>query len=167
MGRRNTAFWSRRHLVVGLALSCAGPPVPLRAAEGVDPLAPFRWRYRPVLVFGSPATREAVGAQDTLLRENAAGLWDRDIVVMRINDGPVTLQDETGREVRHGLQPDRLRAWFRVAPGQFAVILIGKDGGEKFRSQEPVAAEDLFALIDRMPMRRNEMRRQDDRRRGR
>jgi hypothetical protein len=35
---------------------------------------------------------------------------------------------------------------------------IGKDGGVKLRSAEPVAAGDFFALIDTMPMRRREMR---------
>jgi hypothetical protein len=40
----------------------------------------------------------------------------------------------------------------------FSVRLLGKDGGEKLRSNQPVSTESLFALVDAMPMRRQEMR---------
>jgi hypothetical protein len=36
---------------------------------------------------------------------------------------------------------------------------VGKDGGEKLSSSKPLAAEKLFATIDAMPMRRDEMQR--------
>ena len=39
----------------------------------------------------------------------------------------------------------------------FEVVLIGKDGGIKARTDDPNALEDLLALIDTMPMRRAEM----------
>ena len=50
------------------------------------------------------------------------------------------------------------RATYGVKTGQFVVVLVGRDGGEKFRSGEPVLAEELFEKIDAMPMRRREMR---------
>lgn len=40
----------------------------------------------------------------------------------------------------------------------FTLILVGKDGGEKFRSNRVTTADELFAIIDAMPMRRLEMR---------
>ncbi len=40
----------------------------------------------------------------------------------------------------------------------FEVVLIGKDGGVKARTNDPGALEDFLALIDTMPMRRAEMR---------
>jgi hypothetical protein len=46
----------------------------------------------------------------------------------------------------------------RVEDGAFAAVLVGRDGGEKLRSAEPVPAEKLFDLIDAMPMRQREMR---------
>ena len=39
---------------------------------------------------------------------------------------------------------------------RFAAILIGKDGGIKLRADRPVAPDQLFGLIDSMPMRANE-----------
>ncbi len=40
----------------------------------------------------------------------------------------------------------------------FSVVLIGKDGGEKLRRTTPLSPEELFAIVDAMPMRRDEMR---------
>jgi hypothetical protein len=37
-------------------------------------------------------------------------------------------------------------------------VLIGKDGGEKLRRTTPLSPEELFAIVDAMPMRRAEMR---------
>ena len=39
------------------------------------------------------------------------------------------------------------------------VSLIGKDGDVKLRSELTIANEDLFAVIDAMPMRQSEMQR--------
>jgi hypothetical protein len=38
------------------------------------------------------------------------------------------------------------------------VILVGKDGAEKQRSQTPIDLAMLFRTIDAMPMRQQEMR---------
>ena len=43
--------------------------------------------------------------------------------------------------------------------GQFEVILIGLDGGVKLRKSELLSSEELFTVIDGMPMRRAEIRR--------
>lgn len=48
--------------------------------------------------------------------------------------------------------------------GQFHVSLIGKDGHLKNRWNAPVAPEEVFSLIDAMPMRQNEMRDADKQR---
>ncbi len=42
-------------------------------------------------------------------------------------------------------------------PNSFTFILIGKDGGEKYRSYQPTSLKTLFSIIDVMPMRRAEM----------
>jgi hypothetical protein len=44
----------------------------------------------------------------------------------------------------------------RDEEADFAVILIGRDGGEKARWSEPVAATEIWERIDAMPMRRAE-----------
>ncbi|MEM1164222.1 MAG: DUF4174 domain-containing protein, partial [Pseudomonadota bacterium] len=47
----------------------------------------------------------------------------------------------------------------RFRPADFTVILVGKDGGEKFRRNGLVDPDELNALIDTMPMRLQEMSR--------
>ena len=47
---------------------------------------------------------------------------------------------------------------FKINKNQFAFILIGKDGGEKYRSISIVTKQKLYSIIDAMPMRRYEMK---------
>ena len=49
------------------------------------------------------------------------------------------------------------RRRFDIAPTGFSALLIGKDGGEKFRSSQPVTLQKLNEIIDGMPMRQQEM----------
>jgi len=56
-----------------------------------------------------------------------------------------------------------LRNQFNIKSGQPTVILVGKDGGEKPRSTGYVPIEDIFSLIDAMPMRQAEMRERRER----
>jgi len=51
---------------------------------------------------------------------------------------------------------------FGVLSGRFQLLLIGKDGGVKLRSEQPVPTQDIFGLIDSMPMRRQEMDRRKE-----
>ncbi len=81
-----------------------------------------------------------------LLRKDSVGLRERDIEVSVVPPG------------------DRLYEQFAVLSAQpFTFILIGRDGGEKFRSSKITSTTQLFALVDAMPMRKQEMRRQKNR----
>ena len=42
------------------------------------------------------------------------------------------------------------------------MVLVGKDGRVKRRRDEPMPPEELWAIIDAMPMRQDEMRRGRD-----
>lgn len=57
-----------------------------------------------------------------------------------------------------------LRKRYHVKSGQFRVLLIGKDGHVAFNTSSPVTLSETTEQIDRMPMRRAEMRRQGARR---
>ncbi len=113
-----------------------------RAAEADDPAA-YAGRSRVLLVLtATDDTRMAEQAR--ILAADRAGTAERDLVLV---EPSVTDQQ-------------RLRRRYDVAPDAFAVLLIGKDGGVKFRSAEPLTAKALFDTIDAMPMRQAEMRRQ-------
>ena len=51
-----------------------------------------------------------------------------------------------------------LREKFDSPPGRFTVILVGKDGGVKLMRYTGTRLNDIFALIDAMPMRQEEIR---------
>ncbi len=80
---------------------------------------------------------------------------DRDLVIFEIlESGPSSMNTNY-------LDPqaaNSLRKKFDLARGAFAVILVGKDGGIKLNRQDQTQLKDIFALIDAMPMRQEEMR---------
>lgn len=106
-----------------------------------------RWQQR-VLLIGAPTVSQAEFQQQKKLLANAAtGLADRDFRVL---------------EVPFDQLPPADRQYWQHALGQslshFAVVLIGKDGGVKRVETQPLASASLFATVDGMPMRRQEMR---------
>ena len=54
----------------------------------------------------------------------------------------------------------------KIVSGEFQIQLIGKDGHTAFSSREPVPQGEIFARIDAMPMRQDEMRRQEKHRKA-
>lgn len=55
---------------------------------------------------------------------------------------------------------EHLRASFETGKDEFALRLVGKDGGVKRASSTVVAMRDIYDQIDAMPMRQQELRRQ-------
>lgn len=115
----------------------------------------FKWDNRLLFVFAPDAADARFKAQSHALAGKEAEILDRDIVFLKIF--------ETAQSMMDGIEMDEaasesLRRNFRIAPGDYAVILVGKDGFEKLRSNEVIPAATIFALIDSMPMRIVEMR---------
>lgn len=111
-------------------------------------LSSLQWQNRVIVV------NEVADAEQTasLLESNAAGVNDRDLIWLVFDDS-TTLTNYPG-QLAPELKANTLKA-YQIKPGQ--VILIGKDGGVKSRLDQ-VDLDALFADIDAMPMRRNEMR---------
>lgn len=118
-----------------------------------------QWQDRVILLFAERETDSVLQEQLTLLTENAAEVTDRDLVIYQI------FRDEVknpGGKKLNGRQSDAFFKKYQVRRDGFTFILVGKDGGEKLRSEALVPLEKLFGRIDRMPMRRAEMRRKRD-----
>ncbi|WP_240163509.1 DUF4174 domain-containing protein [Spirosoma taeanense] len=61
-------------------------------------------------------------------------------------------------------EPDRqfLMQHYKLVPSEdFIAWLIGKDGGIKQTFKKPVAPQEVFKLVDGMPMRQQEMKKQE------
>ena len=52
-------------------------------------------------------------------------------------------------------------AHYNIKRSEFAAILIGKDGEEKYRAHAPISKGELIRMIDSMPMRQQEIKAQD------
>jgi hypothetical protein len=134
-----------RTLILALAVALAS----ISQGFAMDSLSRYEWKNRIVLVFGK-ANDPKVERQIDLLTEKQAELADRALVIIRV----------TGNEARvvygasMAMNGDKLRSDAKVGTGEFQVLLVGKDGGVKFRSKDIVSDVDIFELIDRMPMRK-------------
>ena len=111
--------------------------------SSVDDLSPFRSSKRLLVISAASLDNPLPDEQRQWIQKDVAGFRDRDMVLIELF-GP----DSSGRSA--------LRSRLGLEKGLFTVLLIGKDGGEKLRSQKPVPMAEVFALIDSMPMRKQE-----------
>ncbi|MCJ2083228.1 DUF4174 domain-containing protein [Methylobacterium sp. J-090] len=126
-------------LLLGVVLASS----PASAAE--DPLALHRWKARIVVISAPGPDDPLLARQRALLAAVPEGVRERDLVVLEAVGASAGARS--------------LRARLGLPDGAFRVVLIGKDGGAKRNAATPLPAETLFATIDAMPMRRDEMRR--------
>jgi hypothetical protein len=134
----------------------------LYVAGGADmdfDLEAFQWKNRIILVFAPSSNSETYKGQMQEFEGQEDAVLDRDLIILELFEDWETRQGHTSLSER--VAP-RLRRQFEVGEGEFLLILIGKDGTVKLRSNHPVAASKIFGLIDSMPMRQEEMRRKQN-----
>ena len=100
---------------------------------------------RKVLLFSTDKNNSLLIQQQKIFNKDLQRMQERDLVV------ETYILNERNRDIFKK---------YKVPDQPFLFILIGKDGGEKLRSSSPVDNQKLYSLIDQMPMRRDEMRRQ-------
>ena len=101
----------------------------------------FLWIKRPIVVLADSPGDPRFVEQMRLLRERLPDLKDRDVVV--ITDTEPSQKTDLRQKLR---------------PRGFMLVLIGKDGGIKLRKPSPWNVREISRIIDKMPMRRQEMR---------
>lgn len=113
-------------------------------------LTQFRWKNRPLLIFAVGETPELQKQRDACQR-NRDALAERDIVVIEVIGADTGhLYDPTTGRTQRLVEEDvrRLRLDYDVLLGDFAVVLLGKDGTEKRRDRGPVDLQPIFEQID-------------------
>jgi hypothetical protein len=131
-----------------VALTSGRPP------ETEFKLSDHQWQHRMVLIFAPSNRSSAYRQQMQAWQADRAGIRDRDLKLVEVLGTGESQAD--GQLITPAAAAD-LRRQFRVPAAEFVVILIGKDGTEKQRSQTPVDLAKLFRTIDAMPMRQQEM----------
>ncbi len=129
----------------GAAVAAETPqPTPSEQVFGVldqTDLSQFVWIKRPVIVFADSPNDPRFAEQMALLEERVDALAERDVVVL-VDTDPAAKSD--------------LRR--KLRPRGFMLVLIGKDGGVKLRKPFPWDVRELSRSIDKMPMRKQELR---------
>ncbi|KHJ38763.1 hypothetical protein PBAC_11020 [Pedobacter glucosidilyticus] len=98
--------------------------------------------YREVILLAPHKEDATYIRQLQVLKADEKGLAERDIKLSTY------FFDE-------GLPKEQLK--LITKPHTFTIILLGKDGGEKYRSHQISSLNTLYKIIDVMPMRRAEM----------
>lgn len=120
-------------------------------------LAAHRWQNRLVILLADDRHSPLIQEQLAVFQEEAEGMQERKLVVYRVS--PTTWEQGLAqRSASRVRSPQTVYQRFNPTGAAFQFILIGLDGGVKWRVQEVVSCEDLFARIDGMPMRRAELR---------
>ena len=125
----------------------------------VRSLRALRDHSRPLLVFAPTGSDARLLGQMRLLAAHGNELNDRQVLPIAIV-GSGAPEPQVGLNMA-ALSPEEAaaaRRRFQIAPEAFVVLLLGKDGGEKLRSDQPIAYETLRDTVDAMPMRQHEMR---------
>ena len=118
------------------------------------PLDGYRWEHRVLLLFTPDNQHDVYQTQLALLADKSPELLERDLTVLSIVAEVLHTVEQTDADV----DANDLRAYYDVPVATFSLLLIGKDGGVKRRSEEVVTPSVLFAQIDSMPMRQREMK---------
>jgi hypothetical protein len=123
-------------------------------ADPLD-LTQFQWKNRLLFLFAPNRNHPSFDTLHKSLLAQKSEAADRDLMIFEILEtGPSSLNTEDlDRQTAQSL-----REKFDISRGRYTVILVGKDGGIKLNRQGQIRLEDIFALIDTMPMRQEERR---------
>ena len=137
---------------LAMVLAIASAPASSALPES---LLQLRWQQRILIVFAPRESDDRALAFDEIFAARACEVRDRELAIVRVfNENDASFN---GVALNAG-DARSLRTHYDVSDKVFAVLLVGKDGGEKLRAGADVSLGDLFARIDRMPMRQAEMR---------
>lgn len=115
-----------------------------------------RWQDRLIVLIASDIENPTYQAQLQELLAKQAGMKERKLLIYHLFPNEVFLGTNTKTKI---WDAKHLYQRFHKGDAPFEILLIGLDGGIKLRKRNFVNVEDLFALIDGMPMRRAEMNR--------
>ena len=119
-------------------------------------LSNYRDKNRLALVFAPSKSDNRFVKQKALWETKNEGFSDRDLVRFTIlTKGKST----AGSTALSSGDAAALRRRFGIKANEFRVLLIGKDGHTAYSTEYPASASDLFRRIDKMPMRRDEIKR--------
>ena len=107
----------------------------------------FIWNKRVIILLADSPDNENFISQMNIFGSQENEMAERDLILISNHSQKIPI-------------PERNLLYENyVLPGSnFTIVLLGKDGGVKLKRIEPVPADELYALIDSMPMRKRELK---------
>lgn len=117
-------------------------------------LSSHKWNDRLVIMMAKNPSNEILQKQISEFKKSIGGLEERRIVVY------LSLPDKYQKGLFNEDNWEKSTAIYqklKESNSEFEILLIGLDGGIKLRKDKLLQADELFSVIDQMPMRRAEM----------
>ena len=115
----------------------------------------FQWKNRLLLIFAPDDGHSLLRNLESGIAAHPDEVSDRDLIVFKIIENGQSFMAKTPLNPHTAAN---LRNKFAAPLEQFTCVLVGKDGGVKLRQNDQIRLQDIFELIDAMPMRQEEMR---------
>lgn len=145
----------RQFLCSALTMACLSTGAALGSAgAAAAELSDYGWQSRPLLLFAPTADDPRLIETLNRIDSSQCDFVDRDMVIGQIVAVGTSTLD--GHVIDAG-ESQRLAGQYGIGDDTFSAVLIGKDGGEKFRVNGIPDLQVIYAVIDGMPMRSREM----------
>lgn len=112
-----------------------------------------KWKNRVLLIISEKVNSESYKKQINILKNNNEALLERKLVIYHILPKKYKLNNE------NWVASSNLFKRYNSKDETFKIVLIGLDGSVKLEENNVISAEKLFSIIDAMPMRKSEIRR--------
>lgn len=120
-----------------------------------NPLSKYQWENRVLIIYSTDDTENNLQEQKIKYALSKDEYNERDLLVFHLSDNQFHNLTE---KLSEGISISALKTFLSIEKGdRFKVVLIGKDGGIKLKSEQVLSNQKLFSKIDAMPMRRDEM----------
>ena len=118
-----------------------------------------QWKNRVLIVKTLSTPSKKFNKQLNELKNSNKELKERKLVLYKINKDDFSLINFANSKSNYSAKvSESITQNILDEDKDFEIILIGLDGGVKLKQNEILLIEDLFGIIDSMPMRKKEMR---------
>ena len=117
-------------------------------------LSSRQWKNRVLLIMSENPNDPLVKQQVSLFSKDVEEMKERKLLLMQVFPEFYLMGGDSAIRRTSG----EVYFDYKSAKKSFELILIGLDGDEKMRRAELIRPQDLYTIIDAMPMRRYEMK---------
>ena len=118
----------------------------------------YVWKNRIVVLISNEDGSVQIKEQLNILLANPEELLERKLIVLEVKPEKFRIVDPSQLAYIEWVNSGEVYKKIKVNSKPFEIQLIGLDGGVKMKDEDVMSPDDLFDLIDSMPMRLIELR---------